>query len=78
MASVRVVPALDELEDRELRLGMGAEGAAIDEFAFKRRKEALAHRIIVAITHRAHGGSDTGLLTALSEGDRAVLRTLPP
>ena len=55
---------------------MGAEGRTIDELAFKGREEALTHRVIVAITHRTHGGSDTGLLAASPEGDRGVLGAL--
>ena len=35
---MRIVPALDELEDCELRLGMRAECCAIDEFTFRTRR----------------------------------------
>ena len=47
---MRIVPALDELEDCELRLGMRAECCAIDEFTFECRKETLTHCIVVTIT----------------------------
>ncbi len=69
-----VVPALDELEDGELRLGMRTEGRAIDEFTFECREEALAHRVVVAIADRPHRRTDTGLLAASPERDRGVLR----
>jgi hypothetical protein len=39
---MRVVPALDELEDGHLGLGLDAEAAPIEELAFERREEALA------------------------------------
>ena len=73
---MRIVPALDELEDCELRLGMRAECCAIDEFTFECRKEALTHCVVVAITDRSHRRTDTGLLTASSERDRRVLSAL--
>ena len=76
MRSVRIVPALDELKHRELRLGMGAEGHAINKLALMRREEALPHRVFVAIALPVHGGSDTGLLATLSEGDRGELDAL--
>ena len=68
-----VVPAFDELEDGQLRLGMGTEGASLDEFTFKCGEETLTHGVIVAIAHRTHGGAYTGLFAASSEGDRGVL-----
>ena len=73
---MRVVPSLDELEDREFRLRMRGEGRAINELAFKGREEALTHRVNVAITHRTHGGSDNDLLAASPEGDRGALGAL--
>ncbi len=57
-----IVPAFDELEDRQLRLSMGAKSVAIDEFAFEGCKETLAHRIVVAVTDRSHRRSHTRLL----------------
>ena len=67
MASVRIVPALDELEDFELRLGMRATGYAVDEFAFECRKEVLTHCVVVSIADRTHRRTDTGVLTAPPE-----------
>ncbi len=73
---MRIVPALDELEDCELRLGMRAECCAIDEFTFECCKEALTHCIVVTIADRTHRRTDTGLLAASSERDRRVLSAL--
>ena len=42
MASSRVVPALDELEERHARLGLGGELAARQELALEGGEEALA------------------------------------
>jgi hypothetical protein len=69
MATVRVVPALDELEDRHARLDLALEAVAIDKFEFEGREEALAHRVVVGITDRAHRGSHARLAATLAEGD---------
>src|SRR5713101_8323565 len=60
MAAVRIVPTLDEFEDGHARFYLGFEAAAVEQFAFERGKEALAHRVIEAI----------------AEGERSVLATL--
>ena len=67
-----VVPSFDELEERQLCLGVRAEGVAVDEFAFEGRKEALAHCIVEAIADRTHRRADAGLLEASSERDGRV------
>jgi hypothetical protein len=45
-----IVPALDELEHRRARVGLGMETATVEQLAFKRTEKALAHRIVEAIT----------------------------
>ena len=72
MASVRIVPALDELKDSELCLGMRAKGGPIDQLTFECREEALTHRIVEAIADRVNAG----LLAASLDRDRCVLSTL--
>ena len=52
---MRVVPAVDELEDRQLRLGMRAKGVALDQLAFYGGEEVLAHRVVEAVAHRSRG-----------------------
>ncbi len=54
MPSMRDIPSLNEVEDGKLRLGVGAQRRTIDEFALERCEEALAHRVFVTITDRAH------------------------
>ncbi len=76
MPPARVVPALDELEEREPGRGVRGEAGAGQELAFQGREEALAHRIVVAVADRAHRGSYAGLAAALAEGYRGVLRAL--
>ncbi len=73
---MRVIAALNELEDSRLRLGLGLEAAAVQKLAFERREEAFAHGVIEAVADRAHGGSHAGLLAARSESNGCVLRTL--
>ena len=70
---MRIVPSLDKFEDSETRLRPGGEPGPIEEFAFKRGEEALAHRIVEAVPNRAHGPANAGAFAALSEGDRGVL-----
>src|SRR6266436_3277221 len=75
MAAMRIVPALDEFEDGHARFYLGFEAAAVEQFAFERGKETLAHRVIEAIADGAHRGSHAGLAAAPAEGDRSVLAT---
>jgi hypothetical protein len=49
VAAVRVVPALDEFEDGQAGFELCLEAAAVEEFAFKRREEALAQGIVVGL-----------------------------
>ena len=45
MAAFRVVPAFQAFEEGHARLGLGAKGAPVDEFALEGSKEAFGHRI---------------------------------
>src|SRR5215472_12233739 len=72
MAS-RIVEALDEGEHCASRLGLRLEPAAIEQFAFEGREEALAHGVVIDIADRTHRGSHTCLTTAVAELDRGVL-----
>jgi hypothetical protein len=68
-----VIPALDELEHRHARVGLGVETAAVEQLAFKRSEKALAHRIVEAISDRTHRRPHPRLPAAHPEGDRRVL-----
>lgn len=76
MTPDRVIPALDKLEDRHTRLGLGRKAAAIERLALQRREESLAHRVVVGIAHCFHGRMDLRLLTPQPEGNRGVMRTV--
>src|SRR5713226_1518141 len=76
MAVMGVVPAFDELEDRHAGLALGFEAAAVEQFAFERGEETLAHRVIEAIADGAHRGPHARLAATLAEGERSVLATL--
>ena len=43
MATVRIVPALQPLEDRHPRLGLAAESSPVEHFALEGGEEALGH-----------------------------------
>ena len=45
----RVVPAFDEAEAGNLRLGLRRKAAAFQQLAFKGREEAFAHRVVVGV-----------------------------
>ena len=74
MPPVRVVPALDEVEDGHAGLGLGREAAAIEQLTLERGEEALAEGVVVGVAHVAHGGPDAGFAAAEAKGDRGVLR----
>jgi hypothetical protein len=65
---------LDELEDGHPGLDLASEPRALEQLALERRGEALAHRVVVAVCHRSHRGSHSGLLPAEPEGDRDGLQ----
>src|SRR5215475_11306451 len=71
-----VVPSLDEVEDGQPRFDLVLELLPIEQLAFERREEALAHRVVVRIADRTHRRADAHLATALAEGDRRVLAAL--
>jgi len=70
---VQIVEALDEGEHCASRLGLRLEPAALEQFAFEGREEALAHGVVIGIADRTHRGSHTGLTTAVAELDRGAL-----
>jgi hypothetical protein len=73
---MRVVPALDEVEDRDTGVGVRPEGTAIDEFALEGGEEAFTHRVVVAVAGRAHGRSDSHFFASFAESDGCVLTSL--
>ena len=73
---MRVVKALDVVEDSKPGLQLAAEAVPVDQFTLQRGKKALTQRVVITVTDRAHGGSDAGSLAAQPELDRRVLRPL--
>jgi len=73
---MRVVPALDELKHRGLRLCFGAKPETLKQLALQRREEALAHRVVIAIPDRAHRRPHPSGFAARSKSHRGVLRPL--
>jgi hypothetical protein len=73
---MRIIPALNELEDGESCFALSLEAMLDEQLALERRVEALAHRIVVAVANRTHRRTDTRFATALAEGDRGVLAAL--
>ena len=59
MASTAVVEALDVVEDREPRIGLGTERASVEQLTFEGGEEALAESVVVAIADRAHRGASS-------------------
>ena len=49
MQADRVVPALDKAEAGHSCLGLGCEPATVEQLAFERREEALAHGVVVGV-----------------------------
>src|SRR5437660_11341780 len=73
MTASGIVPAFDEVEDREARVGLRAEVLPIEQLALEGREEALAERVVVRVADRTHGRPDAGRATPLAEGHRGVL-----
>jgi hypothetical protein len=73
VTAAKIVKALDEREHRHPRLGLRLEPVPVEKLAFERGEEALAHRIVVGVSDRAHRGAYAGFPAAVSERDRGVL-----
>ena len=75
MPAVRVVPALDEVEDGHAGLSLGRE-TAIQQLALEGGEKALTEGVVIGVAHAPHGRADTGLAAAKPKGDRGVLAAL--
>jgi len=71
-----VVETFDEVEHRQLGHGTIGEPGAVEQLAFERGEEALAHGVVVAIADRSHRRPDACLAAASSELGRGVLASL--
>jgi len=50
MTTTRIVEALDEIEERNPRLGLRLEPTPVEELAFERGEEALAHGVVIGVS----------------------------
>src|SRR5208337_2401242 len=73
---MRVVPALDEIEDRHASLGPGLETAPVEQLALEGGEKTLAHGVVEAISYRTHRRPHAYLLAALAKRERSVLADL--
>src|SRR5262249_30318800 len=76
MASPRVIPALNEIEQGQPSLLAGAQRDAVEQFTLERREEALAQGVVVAIPDRAHRGAHVGSATAQAKAKGRILTAL--
>ena len=73
--SAGAVEAFDELEDRR-PCGLSVRPrVTVDQLSFESRDEALGHRVLVGVGHRARRGSESGFFEAATELNRGVLAT---
>ena len=76
MQSPRVVEPLEIVEDHRPCLLPAREATAglpIDQLGLQGGEEALRHRVVVAVAHRAHRHRDVGLLADFPKRIRGVL-----
>src|SRR5260221_10820558 len=76
VSTLGVVEAFDEVERRPFGFGPVDEASAIEQLTFKGGEEALAHGVVVAVTHRTHRRTDAGVAAMATEFRRGVLTPL--
>jgi hypothetical protein len=76
VATMRVVPRLDELEGGDAGRRRVRNADTIQQLTLQGGEEGLSHRVVVAISNGAHRETHAGRLTALSEGKGGVLTAL--
>src|SRR5271155_86760 len=75
MTSMRVLPSLEPVKDRHLRLRLALEPPSSENLSLERGKETLSHSVVVSIAHSSHRRHDASLPTTLAE---SVTCVLPP
>jgi hypothetical protein len=76
MMTARIVPDLDELDERYRCFGLGIELALVEKLAFESGDEAIAHRVVLGIPNRFHGRPDSCFFASVTEGYERILRAL--
>jgi hypothetical protein len=79
MTAARVVPASDEVEDGQARVGVSREAGPIEQLALEGREDALAEGVVVGVADATHRRPDAGVATppAESEGRPTPLPSSP-
>ena len=72
----RIVPGFEEAEAGDSRLGLGGEAATIQQLAFERGEETLAHGVVVGVADRPHRRAHAGLFAPMAERQRGILAAL--
>ena len=73
---MRIVPTLDEVEDRKRCLALRLESVLHEKLALESGVEAFAHRVVIAVANGTHGHGDAGFTPSFSKSDRRVLRSV--
>jgi len=73
MSATWIVPAFNEVEDRKRGFSLRLKSLLCEKLALERSVEAFAHRVVVAVSDRAHRSRNAGRFAALAERDRRVL-----
>ena len=73
---MRVVPALDEVEDGHASLGLSPETATVQKLALQGCEETLTHRVVEAIADRTGRRANASLAAAKAKRNGGVLAAL--
>jgi len=76
MSPASIIPTFDPFKDRQLRFGLRAKGAPIEQLTFQSGEKRLGHGVIVGIADRTDGWHDAHFSAALAEGEARVLRAV--
>jgi hypothetical protein len=76
MASMRIVPSLNEVKDGHAGLSWIAETMSFYQLALESCEEALTERVVIAVADGAHGRAYACSPASQAEGNRGILRTL--
>lgn len=78
MLAIRILPALDELEDSDLRRRPGAKELAAEHLRLQRSEEACTERVVEATSYRPDRAPDAGLPAPETDGAGSILAALVP
>jgi hypothetical protein len=73
MSPASIIPTFDPFKDRQLRFGLRAKGAPIEQLTFQSGEKRLGHGVVVGIADRTDGWHNAHFSAALAEGEARVL-----